>query len=608
MVRRCLLVAAVTLALAAGGCRKHGSKPGAPPAAAAASSAPAPPGPPPKRIDLEPLVPSTEMGPVPTTWKYPLDAPSVSAQHGIVVSDSQIATHVGAQILASGGNAVDAAVATAFALAAALPEAGNLGGGGFAVVRTPDGKNAALDFREMAPRKATRDMYLGPDGKPTLESLQGHRASGVPGSVAGLWELHQRYGKTKWAQLVAPAIALAEKGFVVDPGYVESIQGQARRLAKFPASAALFLPGGAPPAVGSTWKDPDLAKVLRRIADRGPAGFYQGETAKLIADEMRRGFGLITVEDLAGYKAKWRTPLEGDYRGHHLITMPLPSSGGMAVIMIAKILEGYDVKELGYHSPKHLHVLVEAERRAFADRNSVLGDPDFVKIPAAALLSDAYLARKRATIDLGRATPSADIRPGPTEGTQTTHLGVVDGNGMAVALTTTLNQLYGSAVTVTGAGFVMNDEMDDFAAKPGTANLFGLVQGEKNRIEPGKRPLSSMAPTIVLSPNGKVLMVAGARGGPRIISATFQEISNVLDFGMDVAAAVNAPRIHHQHLPDLLYFEDGGLTEAERRGLAKMGHALQPQRIIAEAPAILRAGDHWTAMPDARRGGGAEGY
>jgi gamma-glutamyltranspeptidase/glutathione hydrolase len=542
---------------------------------------------------------------VPHAWRYPLDARPTVASHGMVVSDRAIASGVGAEVLATGGNAVDAAVATAFALAVVLPEAGNLGGGGFAVVRTADGTTAALDFREVAPAAAGRDMYLDAAGKPTKDSQDGPRASGVPGSVAGLWALHQRFGSRPWAVLLAPAIRLAEDGFPVDERIHDGLVEARVRLARSAASAALYLPGGQPLAVGAMLKNPDLAAVLRRVAAGGAAGFYQGATAGLIAAEMARNGGLLTEADLAAYGPKWRAPLVVAYRGHELIGLNVPS-GGEVVAEIAELLEGYDLAALGWHSVQHLHLLAEAEQRAFADRNAYLGDPDFV--PAhLELLAPATIAKRRATIDPDRATPSAGVAPG-REPEHTTHFAVVDGTGTAVAVTTTLNELYGSGVTIAGAGFLMNDEMDDFAVKPGSPNLFGLVQGEANRIAPGKRPLSCMTPTIVVGPDGKVRLIAGARGGSRIISATFQVISNVVDFHMDVGAAVAAPRVHHQHLPDVLYYEPDGIDVDARRALEARGWKLGTKDPIANAPTIVRVPEGWSAVADPRRGGAAQGY
>lgn len=559
-----------------------------------------------------PLFRADILGRVPPEWRYPLTAPPAVAAHGMVVTDAPLATRVGVRELEAGGNAVDAAIAAAFALAVVYPEAGNLGGGGFMVVRMADGTVAALDFRETAPLAATRDMYLDENGELTDRSLTGHLASGVPGSVAGLWEAHRRFGSRPWAELLAPAIRLAEEGFVVDEAFASAVRAQAERLAQFPASAALFLPGGEPVRAGTRWRNPDLAAVLRRVAERGPAGFYEGETADLIVAEMQRGGGIITHEDLRRYRARWREPIIFDYRGYQVISMPPPSSGGITLALIANILEGYDLRRLGWHSPTTLHLTAEAMRRAFADRNHYLADPDFVEVPREMLLSKAYAARLRSSIALDRATPSSAIAH-PTggrasEGNHTTHLSVVDQHGNAVALTTTINELFGSAVTVAGAGFLLNNEMDDFAAKPGSPNLFGLVQGEANAIEPGKRPLSAMTPTIVTR-DGRPVLITGARGGPRIITAVFQVLSNILDYGMDVSAAVAASRIHHQHLPDVLYYEENGLTADQIRALEALGHTLQPrQGTLGHAPSILRRGDEWTAVPDPRLGGLAEGH
>jgi gamma-glutamyltranspeptidase/glutathione hydrolase len=549
---------------------------------------------------------ATPSAAVPPEWPYHLDARAASATRGMVVSDQALATHVGEEVLAAGGNAVDAAVATAFALAVVLPEAGNLGGGGFAVVRTAAGATAALDFRETAPGAAARDMYLDADGRPTRDSLDGPRSAGVPGTVAGLAALHEKYGTRPWAELLAPAIRFADEGFPVDARLSQGVAEQQARLARWPATAALFLPGGAPPQVGTILRNPELGATLRRIANAGAHGFYHGPTAALVVAEMARDGGLISSADLAHYEAKWRTPVEVAYRGHRIISMPLPSSGGVVVAEIARLLEAWDLRALGWHSVAHLTLLAEAEQRAFADRNEYLGDPDFV--PARPeLLEDATITRRRATLDAEHATPSTGVKPALAEGSNTTHMAVVDAAGGAVALTTTLNELYGSGVTVGGAGFLLNDEMDDFAVKPGTPNLFGLVQGEANRIAPGKRPLSSMAPTIVVGPDGRVVAVVGARGGSRIISATFQVLSNIVDFKMDAAAAVSAPRIHHQHTPDVLAFEPEGLDAATRRALEQRGFQLKPMRFIANAPALVRDGERWTGFADPRRGGSAEG-
>jgi gamma-glutamyltranspeptidase / glutathione hydrolase len=549
-------------------------------------------------------------GPVRTgqTWRVR----AVQGEHGMVASDNGIATDVGVRVLLNGGNAIDAAVATAFALAVAYPEAGNLGGGGFLIARLADGSSVALDFREKAPLAATHDMYLDAQGNVTTKSLIGHLASGVPGSVAGLYAAHQRLGSRPWKELIAPAIQLAENGFTVDEHFADVVAAHTERLQQFPASAALFLPGGKPLQNGSMWRNPQLAAVLRRIAESGPAGFYEGETARLIVEEMKRGGGLITIEDLQRYEVKWREPVEFEYRQHRIISMPPASSGGLTLALMANIVEGYDLRPLGWHSPKALHIITEASRRAFADRNYFMGDVDFVKVPRERFLSEEYARRQRATINLEHATPSSQIKPGlgeMKESNQTTHFSIVDAKGNAVALTTTLNELFGSAVTVTGAGFLLNDEMDDFSAKPGSPNMFGLVQGEQNAIAPGKRMLSAMTPTIVLDPAGHPLIITGARGGPRIISAVFQIISNVIDYGMPLAEAVSAPRIHHQHLPDILYYEQNGLSAEVVSALQALGHTVQPREgYIGAAPTLLFANGRWQGVGDPRSGGRAAGY
>jgi len=544
----------------------------------------------------------------PADWPFAQGAPAPHSAKGMVSSDCAIATKVGVDVLSSGGNAIDAAVATAFALAVAFPTAGNLGGGGFLVARIA-GKSYSLDFRETAPAAATRDMYLGSDGKPTDDSWTGWRASGVPGSVAGLWEAWHTLGSKHktWAELLAPAIALADKGFVVDEPFAKTIGMLQKRLVKFPASAALFLPNGAPPAVGTTWNDPALAVVLQRIATDGPAGFYEGPTAATLAAAMKDGGGLITADDLKAYKAKWRPPMEFDYRGRHVVGMPPPSSGGLTNAMIAHLLEGFDLKGYGWHSATQIHLTAEAMRRAFAARNAKLGDPDFVKNPVDELMSPAWAQQQRATMKLDHATPTKDLFPNiapAKEGPHTTSFSVVDGEGNAIALTTTLNAWCGSGVTIPGLGFVMNDEMDDFACVPGTANAFGLVQGEPNVIAPGKRMLSSMSPSIVMGPDGAIEAVLGAAGGSRIITAVFEELSNLVDFGMDVADAVRAPRFHQQDQPDVIALEPRGVPEDVVNALHAMGHETKEFGHLADAPGIGRSNGLWVGAAEPRRDGG----
>ena len=542
----------------------------------------------------------------PEGWPYQPGMGAVTGVHGMVVTDATLATKVGQEMLSSGGNAVDAAVAVAFALAVVHPAAGNIGGGGFLVARI-DGKASALDFRETAPAKATRDVYLDADGKPTKDSREGYRASGVPGSVAGLHAAWVKLGSKKktWADLVSPAIKLAKDGFVVDENFHKVIDGTKDRFAKFPASAALYLPGGEPPVVGTTFKNPELATTLERIADQGPKGFYEGETAEAIVKEEVAHDGLITQADLAGYVAKWRTPLETTYRGAHITAMPPPSSGGATLAMICHILDGYDLSSMKWHSAEELNLVLEAMKRAFASRNARLGDPDFVTNPLDELLSDAWAKAQRATITKGKATPSSEIKSAASsaDGPHTTHFSVVDAQGNAVGLTTTVNWWFGNGVVIPGAGFVMNNEMDDFAAQPGTANGFGLVQGEPNAIAPKKRMLSSMSPTIVTGADGKVMLVTGAAGGPTIITGVFSILSNVVDHDFDVSAAVNAPRFHHQHLPDLVLFEKGGLPADLQKSLTDMGYAFKERDHIADAPTIGVSDKGWIGAPEVRRPG-----
>jgi gamma-glutamyltranspeptidase / glutathione hydrolase len=569
--------------------------------------------------DAPPATPTPERG-VPADWRWPLTEPMARARHFIVVSDAPLATSAGVDVLAQGGNAVDAVVTVAFVLAVVYPEAGNVGGGGFAVVRDRHGQCATLDFRETAPARAHRDMYrehaigtlpvaAGAKSAPSA-SKEGHLSAGVPGSVAGLWALHQRFGSKPWRELLDAAIGLARGGYMVDARLARSLADSAGKLERFDASRRLLLPGGHPPAEGDRLINEDLARVLGDIAERGPAGFYVGPTAALIVREMQRGGGIMSLGDLESYRPRWREPIELSYRGHTLVSMPPPSSGGVALALIANILAGDALGERGYHSPEHLHGLAEAMRRAFADRNALLGDPDFVSVPLGPLLAPAYGAERRRTIT-ARATPSGEVGPGlpKREGDHTTHIAIADGEGAAVSLTTTINDFYGSGVTVTGAGFLLNDEMDDFTTDPGSANLFGLVQGEANAIAPGKRMLSSMAPTLVLDASGAVRAVAGARGGPRIISATWQVLSNVIDFGMNAREAVSAPRLHHQWLPDEILLEQGGFSPEQTAALESRGHRLRLVPDLASSPVILRdlSSGEWTGVADPRRGGSAAG-
>jgi gamma-glutamyltranspeptidase/glutathione hydrolase len=559
-------------------------------------------------------------------WRYDPGTAPVQASQGMVATTDELASRVGVDVLQAGGNAVDAAVAVSFALAVVNPEAGNIGGGGFMIVRLADGTTAALDYREKAPGAAHRDMFLDSAGNLTDRSVVGHLASGVPGTVMGLWEAHQRFGERPWTELVEPSIELA-RGFPVRDRFLNSLgESMVEALSAFPASAAQFLPDeGAPPAVGDTLRQDDLTRTLERIRDQGPEGFYAGETADLIVAEMARGEGLITHEDLAAYTAVWRDPVAFEYRGYTLVSMPPSSSGGVTMAEGANILEGYDLGALPFDGAERVHRMAEAWRRAFADRNHYLGDPDFVEMPLGDLVSDDYASFRRSSISLDDATPSDAVGPGveafrgqePTEGSgsgregeHTTHFSIVDADGNAVAVTTTINSWYGSKVTVAGAGFVLNNEMDDFAAKPGTPNQFGLVQGERNAVEPGKRMLSAMTPTVVLDPDGELFMVTGTPGGSTIITTTFQTVSNVIDHGMNVSQAVLAPRIHHQHLPDQIFYEEGGLSDAVVAELEAMGHTVVERGgVSGDVQAILVAPDGTlTAHSDPRRGGRAIGY
>jgi gamma-glutamyltranspeptidase/glutathione hydrolase len=549
---------------------------------------------------------------VPPEWTYAARAQVPPSLHGAVTTDCALATKVGLDVLEHGGNAVDAAVATAFALAVAYPTAGNLEGGGFAVVHFGSDERA-LDFRETAPAAASRDMFVSPvqdagasDAGPTLKPSQtGWRSSGTPGSVAGLWALHAAKGSKPWKELLAPAIAMARDGIVVSDAFADEIDSSKKRLAGDPASTALFLPGGAPPKVGSTWKNPDLARVLERVAEQGPKGFYEGPTAETLASEMKAHGGLVTADDLRGYEAKWRTPLVFTYRGARVLAMPPPSSGGITLAMIAHILEGFDLPREAWHSPTEIHDLVEAMRRAFAARNARLGDPDFVKNPLDELLSKEWADAQRATIHADRATPSSEIKSvaASPSGPHTTNFCVVDAAGNAVALTTTLNWFFGNGITVAGTGMILNNEMDDFASIPGQANGYGLVQEEPNAIAPKKRMLSSMSPVIVTGADGKVELVSGGAGGPRIITAVLEVILNALDHGLDPVAALDAPRFHMQHLPDLVLFEKGGLDAALRGPLEAMGYTFKEAGHLATVNVIGRANGGWIPAADPRRVG-----
>jgi len=535
----------------------------------------------------------------------------VRARHGMVATREAHATDIGLAVLESGGNAIDAAVAVGFALAVTHPAAGNLGGGGFLLARFADGRTVFLDFRERAPQKASHDMYLGPDGKVTRDSVLGYRASGVPGTVRGLEAAHQKYGRKKWADLVDPAVRLASEGFPVSYGLARSLRSKdtSERLSQFPESKRIFLNGGKHYEAGDRLVQPELARVLARIRDRGAQDFYEGETAQLLAADMKEHGGLITLEDLKSYKAIEREPLTGSYRGYAIVTAPPPSSGGVGILQMLGVLEGSGYEKPGFGSAATVHYMAEAMRRYFADRSEYMGDPDFYPVPVARLLSTRYVAELRRTIDPEHATASASIRPGKLggrESSETTHYSIVDGEGNAVAVTYTLNNSYGSSVTATKLGFLLNNEMDDFAAKPGEPNLFGLVQGEANAVQARKTPLSSMTPTMVLR-DGKLYLLLGSPGGPTIINTVLEVLVNVIDFGMNVADAVDAPRLHHQWMPDVLWMERGFSPDTVAL-LKARGHKIEFENAQGEVAAIL-ANDGWLeGSADPRTEGTAKGY
>ncbi|HMS55384.1 MAG TPA: gamma-glutamyltransferase [Fimbriimonadaceae bacterium] len=524
--------------------------------------------------------------------------------HGAVVSDSTLASQVGADILKQGGNAVDAAVAVGFALAVTFPAAGNLGGGGFMLVRMANGRSVAIDYRETAPEAATPDMYR--NGR---SSTTGYLASGVPGTVMGMHEAHKRFGKLPWARVVAPSIRLARDGFKVGYGLADDFRRERARFKQFPASWAQFCRNGKFYAAGETLKQPDLAKTLQLIQSKGPDGFYEGAVAAKIESAMSANKGIITRNDLKHYKVKLRTPLQATYKGHGLITMPPPSSGGIAVLQMLKMLEGDNLSALGFQSSASLHLQVEAMKRAFADRATHLGDADFVPVPVKAMLDPAYLAGRRQEIG-DRATPAKEISGmgAGAEGENTTHYTVADKFGNVVANTYTLNTGYGSAVVIPGTGVLMNNEMDDFTSEPGKPNAYGLIQSEKNAIAPGKRPLSSMTPTIVLK-KGKPLLVLGSPGGPTIINTVYQTIVNVIDYGMNVQQAVSAPRFHHQWLPDTIRWEPFGLSNDVRKALEAKGHQLDSVgRNMGSCHAIMIGADFRVGVDPRITSAGTAGY
>jgi gamma-glutamyltranspeptidase/glutathione hydrolase len=537
------------------------------------------------------------------TWPFLGKARVTDAPQAMVVSGSPIASQVGRDILQQGGNAVDAAVAVGFALAVVHPEAGNIGGGGFMIIRPHEGPVQALDYRETAPEQASRDMYRGAGED---ASITGHLSAGVPGAVAGLTEAHRRYGRLPFSAVIEPSIRLANDGFVIDEYRSRSIADDSVRLVRFSASRATFLPADRPPVAGSTFRQPELGGTLEAIRDSGAAGFYRGRVAELIVAEMRRGGGLISRDDLARYQAIWREPVEISYRSYQVYSMPPASSGGVTMGEILNIMEGFGPLP-PFGSAALMHREAEAMRRAFTDRNTYLGDPGFVRNPVERLLSKQYAADLRKQIgERASATPKFD--PATRGGTSTTHYSVVDAEGNAVSCTTTLNNSYGSAVTVTGAGFLLNDEMDDFATSPGEPNMYGLVQGEANAIAPGKRMLSAMTPSIVLDPDKRLYLVVGTPGGPKIITMVYHVISNVIDHRMSLADAVTAPRMHHQGLPDSLQVEGDGFLPQTLDSLRARGHGVSAGGDWGDVEGIIRTARGWEGVSDPRRGGAGAGY
>ena len=540
----------------------------------------------------------------------------VRARHGMVASTSELASQIGVDVMKKGGNAVDAAVAVALALAVTWPAAGNLGGGGFMLIRNADGTVDAIDYRERAPLAATRDMYLDANGNVIKGmSTDGYKAVGVPGTIAGLVLAHKRHGKLPWRQLVEPARKLAADGFIVTDFLANVFREPEtqKKLNPWPESRRIFLRDGKPYAMGERFVQPELAAVLARIKEN-PRDFYEGVTAKRIVADMRAHGGLITAKDLATYQATVRTPLRGNYRGHELILMPPPSSGGIGVIEMLHMLEPYDVGAMPWQSAQQLHLMIEVMRRFFADRTQFISDPDFTKVPLATLTSTEYAEARRKTIDLQHASRSSEVGPGNPAGNEpmhTTHFAVVDKDGAMVSNTYTINDWFGAGVTAKGTGILLNDEMDDFTARPGVPNDYGLLQGEQNAIEPKKRPLSSMTPLIMLH-NGKPWVAVGAAGGPRIISTVLQIVIGMVDYGLSIQEALDAPRIHHQWMPDEIFWEPRGVNADTRAILEKMGHKFRekatPHMSDANAVGIDPASGLRTGASDPRRGGFAVGY
>ncbi len=538
----------------------------------------------------------------------------VTSTRVVVASNSIIASEAGALMIEKGGNAVDAAVATGFALAVTHPSAGNLGGGGFMVIRLADGSFVANDHREMAPAKATRDMFVNSEGEmiPDL-STQTHLSAGVPGTVAGLIDVLERHGNLSLAEVIAPAIVLAEDGFALSEELARTMNRHIERFSRFPAGKAKFTKGGMPYASGDLWRQPHLAATLKRIAKHGKAGFYAGETADFIVAEMARGGGLISYDDLARYKSVWREPLQARYGEYAIHVMPPPSSGGVLLIQMLNMLADKNLVETGHNRLATAHAMIEAERRAYADRATYLGDPDFHDVPVAMLINPDYAAERFADFDPERATPSTEVKAGTWhEGKDTTHISVIDGEGNAVAYTTTINLSYGSGIVVEGAGFLLNNEMDDFAAAPDVPNAFGLLGNDANAIAPAKRMLSSMTPTIVTNDDEDYIFVTGSPGGSTIITTVLQVVLNVIEHGMSPREAVAAPRFHHQWQPDRIVHEREAFDDAVIERLQAMGHeAFYPVPSawggIGCANSVVSIDGEIEGLPDPRRDTGAAG-
>lgn len=518
-------------------------------------------------------------------------AHSAKAKKGMVVSASSLASKVGLSILKKGGNAIDAAVATGFALAVTYPGAGNIGGGGFLIAQLKNGQSIAIDFREKAPKQSTKSMFLDARGNVMNDKIrEGALASGVPGSVAGLLDALSAYGTMSVKEVLAPAIALAEEGFILDASMIKQFNKDMSLFKKFPSTMKVMTNNGIPYKVGDRWKQPDLARTLKLIAEKGKDGFYKGTIPSMVAKAMAKHGGIITEEDFAEYKAVKRQVVKGSYRGYDVISMCPPSSGGIALLQMLNILSTYTFKKDEWHSPRHAHAMLSAMKFAFADRTVHLGDPDFTHIPYRMLLSQKYADRFAARIPQNTAIPSSSISAGDPkafvkESDETTHYSVLDSSGNAVSVTTTINSWFGSGFIAEGTGFFLNNEMDDFAAKPNTPNQFGVMGGEANAIQPGKRMLSSMTPTIVLR-EGKPRLILGAPGGSTIITTVLHILTNCLDFGMPISQAVKAPRFHHQWMPDNIDYEEGAFTNQTMKTLQNMGYAFGKKRVIGIAECI----------------------